>query len=85
MKRFAALYTALDGTTSTNEKLEALIAYFSAAEPEDAAWASYFLSGGKPRNASDAVHAVIDQLLASPPAPSGATPASAPAAPKAPQ
>ena len=49
MKRFAAMYTALDGTTSTKEKLEALIAYFSAAEPEDAAWASYFLSGGKPR------------------------------------
>jgi DNA ligase 1 len=49
MKRFAALYTALDGTTSTKEKLEALITYFSAAEPEDAAWASYFLSGGKPR------------------------------------
>jgi len=49
MRRFAALYTALDGTTSTKEKLEALIAYFSAAEPEDAAWASYFLSGGKPR------------------------------------
>jgi DNA ligase-1 len=49
MKRFAALYTALDGTTSTKEKLEALIAYFSAAESEDAAWASYFLSGGKPR------------------------------------
>ncbi|SAL10769.1 ATP dependent DNA ligase [Caballeronia udeis] len=49
MKRFAALYAALDATTSTKEKLEALIAYFSAAEPEDAAWASYFLSGGKPR------------------------------------
>jgi DNA ligase-1 len=49
MRRFAALYTALDGTTSTKEKLEALIGYFSAAEPEDAAWASYFLSGGKPR------------------------------------
>jgi DNA ligase 1 len=49
MKRFAALYTALDATTSTNEKLEALIAYFSAAETEDAAWASYFLAGGKPR------------------------------------
>ncbi|MFK4446740.1 DNA ligase-1 [Caballeronia udeis] len=49
MKRFAALYAALDTTTSTKEKLEALIAYFSAAEPEDAAWASYFLSGGKPR------------------------------------
>src|ERR1700733_222663 len=49
MKRFAALYTALDSTTSTKEKLEALIAYFSAAEAEDAAWASYFLAGGKPR------------------------------------
>jgi DNA ligase 1 len=49
MRRFAALYAALDATTSTNEKLEALTAYFSAAEPEDAAWASYFLAGGKPR------------------------------------
>ncbi|SAL27604.1 ATP dependent DNA ligase [Caballeronia turbans] len=49
MKRFATLYAALDATTSTNEKLEALIAYFSGAEPEDAAWASYFLAGGKPR------------------------------------
>jgi DNA ligase-1 len=49
MKRFAALYAALDATTSTKEKLEALTAYFSAAEPEDAAWASYFLAGGKPR------------------------------------
>ncbi|WP_186165729.1 ATP-dependent DNA ligase [Burkholderia gladioli] len=49
MKRFAALYAALDATTSTQVKLEALIAYFSAAEPEGAAWASYFLAGGKPR------------------------------------
>ncbi|TCK44571.1 DNA ligase-1 [Paraburkholderia sp. BL8N3] len=49
MKRFAALYAALDATTSTKDKLEALSAYFSAAAPEDAAWASYFLAGGKPR------------------------------------
>jgi DNA ligase-1 len=49
MKRFATLYTTLDATTSTNDKLEALIAYFSNAAPEDAAWASYFLAGGKPR------------------------------------
>lgn len=49
MKRFAALYTALDATTSTNDKLEALIAYFASAESEDAAWAAYFLAGGKPR------------------------------------
>ncbi len=49
MKRFAALYSALDATTSTNDKLDALITYFRGAEPEDAAWASYFLAGGKPR------------------------------------
>ncbi|WP_186128184.1 ATP-dependent DNA ligase [Burkholderia gladioli] len=49
MKRFAALYAALDATTSTQVKLEALVAYFSAAETEDAVWASYFLAGGKPR------------------------------------
>ncbi|NMM00561.1 ATP-dependent DNA ligase [Paraburkholderia sp. RP-4-7] len=49
MKRFAALYTALDATTSTHDKLEALTSYFAAAAPEDAAWASYFLAGGKPR------------------------------------
>ncbi|MEM5384995.1 ATP-dependent DNA ligase [Paraburkholderia phymatum] len=49
MKRFASLYAALDATTSTRDKLDALIAYFSAAPPEDAAWASYFLAGGKPR------------------------------------
>src|SRR5258705_8292459 len=49
MKRFAALYTALDATTSTHDKIEAQITYYSAAPPEDAAWASYFLAGGKPR------------------------------------
>ncbi|MEM5434506.1 ATP-dependent DNA ligase [Paraburkholderia diazotrophica] len=49
MKRFASLYAALDATTSTRDKLDALIAYFSAAPPADAAWASYFLAGGKPR------------------------------------
>ncbi|NPT38627.1 ATP-dependent DNA ligase [Paraburkholderia xenovorans] len=49
MKRFAALYTALDATTSTHDKLEALTSYFAVAEPEDAAWASYFLAGGKAR------------------------------------
>jgi DNA ligase 1 len=49
MKRFAALYAALDATTSTRDKLDALTTHFSAAPPEDAAWASYFLAGGKPR------------------------------------
>jgi DNA ligase-1 len=45
MQRFADLYTALDTTTKTNEKVEALVHYFSAAPPADSAWALYFLSG----------------------------------------
>ena len=45
MKRFAALYEALDRTTSTNEKVAALVSYFSSAPPEDAAWAVWFLTG----------------------------------------
>jgi DNA ligase-1 len=49
MKHFAALFTELDSTTSTNAKVAALQAYFKAEPPADAAWAVYFLSGGKPR------------------------------------
>ncbi|HEV2843916.1 MAG TPA: ATP-dependent DNA ligase [Thermoanaerobaculia bacterium] len=45
MRRFAQLYEALDRTTSTNEKVAALVAYFSSAPPEDAAWAVWFLTG----------------------------------------
>ena len=51
MREFAALYAELDETTATKRKLEALRAYFSAAAPENAAWAVYFLAGGKPRQA----------------------------------
>lgn len=51
MKRFADLYAALDETTKTSVKVEALADYFRAAEPADAAWAVYFLSGRKPRQA----------------------------------
>lgn len=49
MKRFARLFSELDATTSTNQKVEALTRYFDEAPPHDAAWAVYFLSGGKPR------------------------------------
>ncbi|HVN52683.1 MAG TPA: ATP-dependent DNA ligase [Anaerolineaceae bacterium] len=49
MKAFADLYTALDATNKTSEKLAALIRYFQTAPPGDAAWAVYFLSGYKPR------------------------------------
>jgi DNA ligase-1 len=45
MQRFTALYTALDETNRTNDKVAALVEYFTAAPPEDAAWALYFLTG----------------------------------------
>src|SRR5215471_18258911 len=45
MKGFAQLYSALDETTKTNEKIEALSAYFRSAPPDDAAWAIHFLIG----------------------------------------
>ena len=46
---FARLYTELDAQTATNAKLAALKRYFASAAPADAAWAVYFLAGGKPR------------------------------------
>ncbi len=49
MKRFSRLFAQLDQTTSTNDKVEALSRYFAQAPARDAAWAVYFLSGGKPR------------------------------------
>jgi DNA ligase 1 len=45
VRRFAALYEALDRTTSTNAKVAALSDYFRAAPPGDSAWALYFLTG----------------------------------------
>ena len=49
MKAFAALFQALDATTAQSAKLAALVAYLRVAAPADAAWAVYFLAGGKPR------------------------------------
>src|SRR5256885_422494 len=51
MKAFADLYAALDATTKTSEKVDALARYFAGASAADAAWAVYFLSGRKPRQA----------------------------------
>ena len=49
MKRFARLFAELDQSTSTLAKVDALKRYFAEAAPADAAWAAYFLAGGKPR------------------------------------
>ena len=49
MRRFATLFADLDARTATTAKIDALVTYFAAAPPADAAWATYFLAGGKPR------------------------------------
>jgi DNA ligase-1 len=49
MRDFARLYARLDASTSTQAKVDALVGYFAHAAPADAAWAVYFLAGGKPR------------------------------------
>ena len=49
MKLFARLFSELDATTSTSAKVQAMQRYFAQAQPADAAWAVYFLAGGKPR------------------------------------
>ena len=45
MRRFAALYTALDGNGGSNARVEALVAYFSEVDAADAAWALHVLLG----------------------------------------
>ncbi len=47
MRRFAELYFAIDGSTKTNDKVAALSKYLREAPPADAAWAVFFLRGGK--------------------------------------
>lgn len=45
MQRFTELFTALDATNRTNEKVAILRDYFSTTPAADAAWALYFLTG----------------------------------------
>ena len=49
MQLFARLFTALDETTRTNVKVDALVAYFQSAPPQDAVWAISFLIGREPK------------------------------------
>jgi DNA ligase-1 len=49
MKRFARLFSEIDATTRTTEKVDAMSRYFTDADPADAAWAVWFLSGGRPK------------------------------------
>ncbi len=47
MQRFTRLYTELDESNRTTEKVAALERYFTEAPPEDAAWALWFLTGNR--------------------------------------
>lgn len=47
MNKFAQLYTALDGTTRSSEKIAHMAAYFEQSSAEDCAWAIFFLTGRK--------------------------------------
>jgi DNA ligase-1 len=45
MQRFTQLFQEIDATTSINEKVRALQAYFQEADPADKVWALYLLLG----------------------------------------
>lgn len=49
MKRFAALFAALDGTTRTGEKTAALAHYLRTAPEADRVWTIALLSGRRPK------------------------------------
>ncbi|WP_113911200.1 ATP-dependent DNA ligase [Roseovarius dicentrarchi] len=51
MKRFTALYAAIDQTTKTSAKVAALAAYFDAAPEADRLWTIALFSGRRPRRA----------------------------------
>jgi DNA ligase 1 len=51
MRLFARLYSELDATTKMSVKVEALERYFRDAPAADAAWALFFLTGGKIKRA----------------------------------
>jgi DNA ligase-1 len=51
MRAFAQLFTALDQTTRTSEKVAALERYFRSVPAEDTAWALWFLSGQRLKRA----------------------------------
>lgn len=49
MRAFSEVFTQIDQTTSTNEKIDALVDYFKTAEPKDAIWCVALLTGKRPR------------------------------------
>src|SRR3954470_585398 len=51
MQRFAELVTLLGTSTKTNDKLDALVNYFSVADDKDKVWVIAIFSGRRPKRA----------------------------------
>ncbi len=49
MRAFSNLFTAIDQTTSTNEKIDAIVRYFEIADAKDAIWSVALLTGKRPK------------------------------------
>ena len=49
MKAFSELFSNIDQTTSTNEKIDALVNYFATADEHDTIWCVALLSGRRPK------------------------------------
>jgi DNA ligase-1 len=47
VRKFCALFEAIDATNRTREKVSALATYFRETAPGDAAWALFFLTGNR--------------------------------------
>ncbi len=56
MRAFARLFTALDRTTRTSEKVAALERHFRETPPADAVWGLWFLSGQRLKRAVKTAH-----------------------------
>ncbi len=69
MKRFTALFQALDATTKTSAKVDALASYFAEVPAEDGAWALAILTGHRPRGtpSSTALRDLAGELTGYPP------------------
>ncbi len=49
MKAFTELYSALDQTTKTNDKVQAMVNYFTTTDAKDSIWAIALLTGRRPK------------------------------------
>jgi DNA ligase-1 len=49
VKAFAELYSELDQTTKTNEKVNAMVRYFARTDAQDSIWAVALLTGRRPK------------------------------------